>query len=115
MAGVVVAGVIVFDHGTRTSESKEQGTVAVEPGISATFSIAAIDTDTGACGAAVASHYPAVGKLVPYVRAGVGAFCTQHHHNPDWGETALDLLASGRHPAQVISRLLADDSQPEMR
>ena len=60
--------------------------------ITATFSIVAADPDTGVCGAAVASKYPAVGKVVPYVRAGVGAFCTQHWHNPTWGEKALDLL-----------------------
>jgi hypothetical protein len=58
---------------------------ADEP-ISRTFSITGIDPDTGECGAAVASKYPAVGKVVPHVRAGVGAFCTQHYHVPTWGE-----------------------------
>src|SRR3974390_3373929 len=66
------------------------------PEVSGTFSIVAVDPNTGVCGAAVASKYPAVGKVVPYVRAGVGAFCTQHWHNPAWGERALDLLADGK-------------------
>ena len=35
-------------------------------GISATFSMVAVDPETGTCGAAVASKYPAVGKFVPY-------------------------------------------------
>ena len=48
--------------------------------ITATFSIVAVDPDSGVCGAAVASKYPAVGRVVPYVRADVGAFCTQHYH-----------------------------------
>ena len=52
----------------------------------------AVDPESGISGAAVASKYPAVGAVVPYVRAGVGAFCTQHWHNPQWGEKALDLL-----------------------
>jgi hypothetical protein len=56
------------------------------PEVSGTFSIVAVDPNTGVCGAAVASRYPAVGKVVPYVRAGVGAFCTQHWHHPAWGE-----------------------------
>ncbi len=47
------------------------------PPLTATFSIVAVDPESGICGAAVASKYPAVGKVVPYVRAGIGGFCTQ--------------------------------------
>jgi len=83
--------------------------------ISSTFSIVAIDPGSGLCGAAVASKYPAVGKVVPYVRTGVGAFCTQHAHNPDWGEPALDMLASGKLPEQVLAELLVNDSSPGKR
>ena len=84
-------------------------------GVSGTFSIVAVDPNTGVCGAAVASKYPAVGKVVPYVRAGVGAFCTQHWHNPPWGERALDLLAKGDLPEQVLAELLRDDPQRDKR
>lgn len=83
--------------------------------VSGTFSIVAVDPNTGVCGAAVASKYPAVGKVVPYVRAGVGAFCTQHWHNPPWGEQALDLLAKGELPEQVLAELLRDDPQRDKR
>lgn len=86
-----------------------------EFGKSATFSIVAVDPETGICGAAVASKYPAVGKVVPYVRAGVGAFCTQHHHVPKWGERALDLLEAGQRPEAVFLELLRDDPQAEQR
>ncbi|MBQ17935.1 MAG: hypothetical protein CMJ65_12500 [Planctomycetaceae bacterium] len=90
--------------------------VAAEPAsITATFSIVAVDPQTGDCGAAVASKYPAVGKVVPYVRAGVGAFCTQHYHHPPWGSRALDLLAEGLAPETVLSRLLVDDPRRELR
>ena len=84
-------------------------------GISATFSIVAVDPETGICGAAVASKYPAVGKVVPYVRAGVGAFCTQHWHNPAWGEQALDLLAAGHGSEEVLGLLLKDDARRDKR
>lgn len=84
-------------------------------GVSGTFSIVAVDPNTGVCGAAVASKYPAVGKVVPYVRAGVGAFCTQHWHNPPWGERALDLLERGDLPEQVLAELLRDDPQRDKR
>ncbi|OHB84904.1 MAG: hypothetical protein A2V98_07610 [Planctomycetes bacterium RBG_16_64_12] len=83
--------------------------------VTATFSIVAADPETGVCGAAVASKYPAVGEVVPYVRAGVGAFCTQHWHNPDWGEKALDLLEQGKLPEEVLGELLRDDPQRDKR
>lgn len=86
-----------------------------EGGITSTFSIVAVDPETGICGAAVASKYPAVGKVVPYVRGGVGAFCTQHWHNPKIGNQALDLLAAGQTPEDVLAELLRDDPQREQR
>ena len=93
----------------------ELPTGSTEDAITATFSIVAVDPQTGVCGAAVASKYPAVGKVVPYVRAGVGAFCTQHHHVPRWGEQALDLLAAGKRPEAVFLELLEHDPAAEMR
>ena len=84
-------------------------------GVSATFSIVAVDPETGVCGAAVASKYPGVGRIVPYVRAGVGAFCTQHWHNPQWGEEALDLLAAGHGSEEVLGILLKDDPRRDKR
>lgn len=84
-------------------------------GVSGTFSIVAVDPETGVCGAAVASKYPSVGTVVPYVRAGVGAFCTQHWHNPKWGVPALDLLASGKLPEEVLGELLRDDQNRDKR
>jgi uncharacterized Ntn-hydrolase superfamily protein len=83
--------------------------------ISRTFSIVAVDPETGVCGAAVASKYPAVGKVVPYARAGVGAFCTQHWHEPEWGEKALDLLAAKKLPEEVLFELLKDDPRRDQR
>jgi len=85
------------------------------PQITATFSIVAADPETGVCGAAVASKYPAVGEVVPFVRAGVGAFCTQHWHNPDWGPRALDLLQQGNTPEEVFATLLDGDPNREKR
>ncbi len=86
-----------------------------EAEVSGTFSIVAVDPNAGVCGAAVASKYPAVGKVVPYVRAGVGAFCTQHWHNPEWGERALDMLEKGRLPEQVLAELLRNDDRRDKR
>ena len=89
--------------------------IAAEPDVTATFSILAVDPETGVCGAAVASKYPAVGKVVPYCRPGVGVLCTQHWHNPKWAEPALDMLAEGKRPEEVLLHFLKDDPQAEMR
>ena len=83
--------------------------------LSQTFSIIAVDPTTGVCGAAVASKFPAVGRVVPYVRGGVGAFCTQHQHNPIWGDKALDLLDCGLLPEEVLASLLRDDPNSAKR
>jgi uncharacterized Ntn-hydrolase superfamily protein len=91
--------------------------IGAEPAteISATFSILAVDPESGSVGMAVASKYPAVGKVVGYVRAGVGGICTQHHHVPAWGEPALDALQQGKSPEVVIADLLRDDPGRELR
>lgn len=81
----------------------------------ATFSIAGVDPEFGVCGAAVASKYPAVGKVVAHARAGVGAFCTQHWDSRKWGEPALDLMAGGKLPQEVLATMLRQDKHPDMR
>jgi uncharacterized Ntn-hydrolase superfamily protein len=80
-----------------------------KPQIIATFSIAAVDPETGQCGAAVASKYPAVGKVVAHARAGVGAFCTQHNGVQAWGIKALDALSEKKLPEEVLTELLKTD------
>src|SRR3954464_1376887 len=86
-----------------------------KPEVIATFSIAAVDPETGTCGAAVASKYPAVGKVVAHARAGVGAFCTQHYGVRAWGPKALDLLAEPKLPEEVLGEILKNDMAPGMR
>lgn len=84
-------------------------------GTSGTFSIVAVDPDSGICGGAVASMYPAVGRVVPYVEAGVGVFCTQHWHEPEWGPRAIELLAAGRTCEEVLAELLTGDPHADRR
>jgi uncharacterized Ntn-hydrolase superfamily protein len=101
---------VAADEAARSGSSD-----ASKPEVSGTFSIVAADPVTGVCGAAVASKYPSVGTVVPYVRAGVGAFCTQHWHEPKWGERALDLLAEGKLPEEVLGELLRGDKNADKR
>lgn len=109
----LVATLACFAYGV--SRAVAQSPQGPPNGITATFSIVAVDPETGVCGAAVASKYPAVGKVVPYVRPGIGAFCTQHWHNPKWGEHALDLLEKGKLPEEVLGELLRDDEHRDKR
>jgi uncharacterized Ntn-hydrolase superfamily protein len=78
----------------------------------ATFSIVAIDPATGDLGVAVASRYFAVGAVVPWAEAGVGAIATQAGVNVGYGPRALELLRQGLTAQQVLDRLLAEDTFP---
>jgi len=81
----------------------------------ATFSIAALDADTGELGVAVASCYLAVGAYVPLVMAGVGAVASQAATNLGWRPAALDLLRTGESPAAASAKLQAGDPDREIR
>lgn len=78
----------------------------------ATFSIVAIDPVTGDLGIAVASRYFAVGAVVPWADAGVGAVATQAGVNVGYGPRALELLRQGLTAQQVLDRLLEEDTFP---
>ena len=67
-----------------------------------TFSLCAIDPTTGQSGAAVTTRVPFVGRAVPWVRAGVGAVCTQASTVVEYGVKGLDLMAQGVEP-EVLS------------
>ncbi len=60
-----------------------------------TFSIVARDPQTGELGIAVQSKFLAVGAVVPWARAGVGAIATQSWANTSYGSHGLQLLAEG--------------------
>lgn len=80
-----------------------------------TFSIVGRDAATGDIGVAVASKFLAVGALVPFVRAGVGAVATQSYVNPNFGPDGLRLLAEGLSPQEVGARFQAEDADIAQR
>lgn len=80
-----------------------------------TYSIVAADPETGEVGAAVQSKYFAVGAVVPWVRAGVGAVATQAAGVAGYGPRILRLLEEGQSPAAAIEQALADDDRRETR
>jgi uncharacterized Ntn-hydrolase superfamily protein len=77
---------------------------AGEP-VVATFSIVAYDPDTKELGVAVQSKFIAVGSVVPWAKAGVGAVATQSYANTTYGPKALDLMSQGVEPEKVMALL----------
>src|SRR5438045_1552966 len=80
-----------------------------------TFSIVARDPATGDVGVAVASKFLAVGSVVPWARAGVGAVATQARANVSYGPGGIALMADGIDPELVAQRLTARDEARDQR
>ena len=81
----------------------------------ATFSICAVDPEAQEVACAVQSRYFAVGSVVPWAKAGVGAVATQAAGVAAFGPRALALLEEGVAPADALARVLADDPERETR
>ncbi|BCW96564.1 MAG: DUF1028 domain-containing protein [Fimbriimonadales bacterium] len=80
-----------------------------------TFSIVGADPKTGEVGVAVASKFLAVGSVVPFAQAGVGAVATQSYANTTYGPRGLELLRQKVAPQEILQRLTKDDPQREQR
>jgi uncharacterized Ntn-hydrolase superfamily protein len=80
-----------------------------------TYSIVARDPQTGELGVAVQSHWFAVGPIVPWVRAGVGAVATQSIAEPAYGPRALEGLATGARARAALDELVGDDDLARFR
>ncbi len=83
--------------------------------IVATFSIAAFDPETDSLGVAVQSKFLAVGAVVPWARAGVGAVATQAMANFNYGPRGLQLMAEGRIAEETVEVLISADDDREHR
>ncbi len=80
-----------------------------------TFSLVACDREAGQWGVVVASKFLAVGAVVPWAKADVGAVATQAFANLTYGPGALDLLAAGATAQETVDRLTAADADFEQR
>ena len=89
LAATVVSGFTPHGNG----HAKE-----IEHPVVATFSIVARDPTTGELGIAVQSKFVAVGSVVPWAKAGVGAIATQSWANTRYGPIGLELLERGVPP-----------------
>jgi uncharacterized Ntn-hydrolase superfamily protein len=83
--------------------------------IVATFSIVGFDPETDSLGVAVQSKFLAVGSVVPWARAGVGAVATQAMANYNYGPRGLELMARGETADETVERLTSADEDREHR
>ncbi|MFZ5946730.1 MAG: DUF1028 domain-containing protein [Stygiobacter sp.] len=80
-----------------------------------TYSIVAIDPETGDMGVAVQSHWFSVGTIVSWGEAGVGVIATQSFVNASFGPHGLELLKSGLTAKEVLDKLISEDEGREFR
>ena len=92
---------------------------ATNPGsgstIVATFSIVAFDPETDSLGVAVQSKFLAVGSVVPWARAGVGAVATQAMANYNYGPRGLQLMEEGTTADETVEVLVSADEDRDHR
>jgi len=89
--------------------------MALAEDVVATFSIVAYDPETGDLGIAVESRFFAVGSVVPWAKAGVGAIATQSFANTTFGPAGLRLLEKGHSAQQTLDSLVKGDPQADQR
>jgi uncharacterized Ntn-hydrolase superfamily protein len=80
-----------------------------------TYSIVARDPETSEMGVAVQSHYFAVGSVVTWAEAGVGAVATQALTDPAYGKLGLDLMRAGKNAPETLAGLVASDAANAVR
>lgn len=114
MAFGCVAAAQQASGGVRGAASVER--VPHKPGpLAHTFSIVARDPQTGEIGAAVQSHWFAVGQSVIWAEAGVGAVATQALIDPSYGKLGLDLMRAGKSAPDALEALLGGDPNNQVR
>src|SRR5580765_3749587 len=81
----------------------------------ATYSIVACDLEAGQWGVTTQSKFLAVGSVVPWAEANVGAVATQSYANPSYGPDGLGLLRDGVSAEDTVARLTAADEGRDQR
>jgi len=80
-----------------------------------TFSIVAYDPEKKEWGVAVQSKFIAIGSIVPFAKANVGAVATQAWTNTSYGPKSLALLEQGMTAEETIKIITQHDEKRELR
>lgn len=86
-----------------------------EDGLAHTFSIVAIDQQTGEMGVGVQSHWFSVGNVVAWAKSGAGVVATQSFVNKSFGPKGLIMMQSGLSSEEALQTLLKADEGREVR
>ena len=95
--------------------AKPLGQAATEANPVSTFSIVGFDPRTGDLGVAVQSKFFAVGSVVPWAKAGVGAIATQSYANVSYGPEGLERLTKGQTARETVKALTSADKDRRLR
>ena len=98
-----------------TGTESDQPNSKVNDVLVTTFSIVGRDSENGDLGVAVQSKFFAVGAVVPWAKAGVGAVATQSWTNTTYGSKGLELLENGLSAQETLDRLVAGDDGRSQR
>jgi len=109
--GLVLGSILCWSSGLTFAQAASSEKATWD----STFSIVALDPDTGAFGVAVSTARLAVGNRVPFAKAKVGAVATQANTNPMLGYEALRLLEQGKTAQEALEAVLAADPGREER
>ncbi len=80
-----------------------------------TYSIVGYDPNSEELGVAVQSRFLAVGALVPWVMANVGAVATQAKTNVHYGVKVLQKLQEGQDVNSVVAEVIQEDADYQRR
>jgi len=80
-----------------------------------TYSIVALDKNSGELGVAVQSHWFSVGSVVPWAEAGVGAVATQSFVETSYGPLGIELMRAGKSAEEALAALLRADKNEASR
>jgi uncharacterized Ntn-hydrolase superfamily protein len=92
-----------------------QGFYKTNEPLAHTYSIVAIDEETGDMGVAVQSHWFSTGTIVIWGEAGVGVVATQSFVNPAFGPQGLELMKKGVSPKQALEQMISEDEGRDVR
>ena len=98
-----------------TTENVETRQFSKRDRLVATFSIVAYDPESGDLGVAVQSKFLAVGAVVPWAKAGVGAVATQSWANTTYGPEGLRLMAKELSAQETLDKLVKADEERALR
>ena len=108
---ILIAFILIFNQ----NMVQAQENILENPSWISTFSIVASDPEADELGISVASRFFAVGSVVPWAKADVGAVATQSFANTTFGWRGLELLDKGASPEEVVKILVRSDDDPEKR